>query len=293
MVVVLASAGQSGFAQSAQASSTVSLRYLNIQSQYPSEVLPGASATIHVQATARSAFELLSLTAQIYYVDGTSLLQLATSTLASNSYMRSGDSLSRDIQVSIPQDAPRTSLMAAFSEKVQVPYTDYSYYYYPYYLVNYSSYHYGYYYYYPYYYPAYYAIYPSYSYASTTDDGIAPLSYIKATTPEYQALQQQFNQTQAENQKLQQQLTQLQSQNQQLQQNLQNAQNINSQQNSTIADLRQELDSSKVMTQNLQTISVALAIAVFVVAVVSIALRRGRNTSTSEAKQSVAEEKKT
>jgi NADH:ubiquinone oxidoreductase subunit B-like Fe-S oxidoreductase len=75
----------------------------------------------------------------------------------------------------------------------------------------------------------YFAYYPSYSYGTSTDQAIAPLSYIKATTPEFVALQSGY-------QKLQQQVNQTQSQNRQLQITA-------SQQSAAINQLNQQLAS--------------------------------------------------
>lgn len=127
-----------GFAQTNQVTSSVSLQYLNIQVSYPSQALPGDNVALHVQANAKSNIDLLSLTAKVYYADGTNLRQLQTATLASNSHLANENTVSNDVQVTIPQDAPRTSLIAVFSENVQVAHYDYSYYY-PYVLLQLSQ----------------------------------------------------------------------------------------------------------------------------------------------------------
>jgi regulator of replication initiation timing len=206
--------------------------------------------------------------------------------------MAAGKSVSSDIQITVPQDAPRTSLVAAFSERAQQSYYDYSSYY-PYataYYVNYSSPYYAYYcdpyytnnnycpyqyyyQYYPYSYTVYYG-YPSSSYSTTTTDvGITSLPYIKATTPEAvtlqsqnEQLQQQLSQSQADNQKLQ-------SDNQKLQQDLQNAQQTIAQQNSTANDMNQRLTSSNFLTYGLGALA-----AVFAILAVHFRRQRGRTS---------------
>jgi hypothetical protein len=263
------------FAQSSQTSSTVSLQYLNIQATYASQVLPGDSVVVHVQANAKSSIELLTLTAQVYYADGSSLRQLVTTTLASDSYVSNGNSISKDIQVTVPQDAPRTSLFALFSENVQSAYYGYSYYYpagYGYYS-NYSyscnNYYCDFYTYYPSYYVS------PYDYSSATDSGVSSLSYIKATTPEYSDLQSQY-------QIAQQQLAQSQAQNQQLQQKLQDAQNTNAQQSTALSNMNQQLDTARTMITTWETISLALAAAVIILGALSVYLSRRRNTINPE-----------
>lgn len=276
ILLLLIPASYVGFAQSSQSSFTVSLQYLNIQVTYPTQVSPGNSAAVHVQASAKSSIELVSLTAQVYYADGTNLRQLMTTTLASNSYVRSGDTFSKDMQVAVPQDAPRTSLFAVFSESVQSAY--YGSYYYPYGYGSYSNYSYSCYYYYcdyytTYYYPAYYV--SPYDHSSTTDSGLSSLSYIKATTPEYADLQSQY-------QTAQQQLAQSQAQNQQLQQKLQDAQNTNAQQNSALSSMNQQLASARTMIGTWEAISLVLAGAVIILGTLTVYLSRRRNTVNPE-----------
>jgi exonuclease VII large subunit len=258
-------------AQSSQASYTANLNYLTVNLSYPSQVLPGDNVVVNLQASAKRSLDSVTLTVQIFYSDGGALHQVASATANSN-YMDSGGSLSKTIHITIPQDAPRTSLVASLTENVQSTYYAYSYAFYPmnynysssncyYYDYGYCNYNYGY----PYY-PYYYA-YPSDSYSTITDSGVAPLSYIKAPTPEYTALQSQY-------QSLQQQLQQSQAQYQQLQQNLQNSQNTIAQQNATIANLNQQLSSSK---QTTGTFEVAAAgFAVVAVGILVAFLRKGK-----------------
>ncbi len=145
------------FAQPTQASYTVNLTYLTVQLSYPSEVMPGDSVTVNLQATTKSYVDSISLTTQVLYADNGSLHQLASATVSNNNnyYANSSSTLSKQIQFTVPQDAPRTSLVAALTEKIQS--TSYSYYpayYYPayydssspncYYYPDYWSYDYGY-----------------------------------------------------------------------------------------------------------------------------------------------------
>lgn len=254
-------------AQSNQVTATVNLNYLNIQVTYPPEVSPGDTVTAHIQATAKSSFYLASLVAQVFYADGNNIKQLATKTIAGETSMTSGKSVTGDIQLTVPQDAPRTSLVAAFTERVQVANYDHAYYYYYYpgygYYYNYS---YPYYYYcygyscsYPYPYSSVYYTYPSYA-QTITDVGITSMPYIKANTPEAmslqtqnQQLQQQLSQSQADNQKLQ-------ADNQKLQQDLQNAQQTIDQQNSQANSMNQQLSSSKNLTYGLGALAAIFAV---------------------------------
>ena len=237
VVVLVGSAGQLVLADSTQVSNTVSLSHLSVKLAYPSEVLPGQSITINIQATARGSFRLKSLEVQVYFADGNNLRQLTTATISKDLYMSKGDQINKDIQTAVPADAPRTALIALVSETATMTYYDYSYYYYPpYYYGNYSY---------------YYVYYPSYSYSSVTDDGIAPLSYIKATTPEYVSLQTAY-------QMLQQKLDQSQAENQQLKQTLDAKQATINQLNSDIAALNQKFTSAQGTITLLEVTSIIL-----------------------------------
>lgn len=265
-------------AQLTQTTYTVNLNYLTVKVTYPAQVMPGDSVTVSVQASAKNAINAVSLTAQFLYSDGTTLHQLASGTVDSN-YLAQGGSMNKQIQFTVPQDAPRTSIVAVVTEKVQTAYTYYNYYYaYSYNYSNPSCYYYPdyYYYYYGYctysysypYYPYVYAN-PEYSYSTSTDTGEAPLSYIKATTPEYSSLQSQY-------QNLQQQLSQSQAQNQQLKQNLQDAQSKVTQQNATIADLNQQLNSSRSMNTTVEGAAGVLGIIAIILGGFATYARRGR-----------------
>ena len=238
VVVLVGSAGQLVLADSTQISNTVNLSHLSVKLAHPSEVLPGQSITINIQATARGSFRLKSLEVQVYFADGNNLRQLTTATVSKDLYMSKGDQINKDIQTAVPADAPRTALIALVSETATMTYYDYSYYYYypPYYYGNYSY---------------YYVYYPSYSYSSVTDDGIAPLSYIKATTPEYVSLQTAY-------QMLQQKLDQSQAENQQLKQTLDAKQATINQLNSDIAALNQKFTSAQGTITLLEVTSIIL-----------------------------------
>ena len=283
-IILLAfAASQPAIAQTGQVSSTVNLNHLNVQASYPAEVLPGDSVTINVQAKAKSSFTLVSLTLAVYYADGSSLHQITSATLASNTYMSNGQSVSKDVQFTVPTSVPRTSLIALFSENVRVAYYDY--YYYPaayYYPVNYS---YPYWYYNYYYYPYMYYAYPSASYSTSTDDEVSALSYVKATTPEYVSLLSQYE-------ALQQNLQQVQADNQKLQQQLNEAQSTISQKDAQIADLNQQLDSAKATGTTIGVAALAVVAVAVIVAVVAVMRGRSRGTSKANMEPSTSPPKK-
>lgn len=268
LVIALAgSFGQSVAAQPTQVNYTLNLTYLNVRLFYPSEILPGQSVTVNVQAAARDSFRLQSLTLQVYFSDGTNLRQLTSATIGKDTWMQRGDQINQDVQASVPLDAPRTSLVAFVSETARIAYYDYSYYYaayYPYYYYPYS-----------YNYTYYYVAYPSYNYASVTDNGIAPLSYIKATTPEYVSLQSDY-------QMLQQKLDQAQTANQQLTQDVQAKQGTINDQNFMITNLNQQLASAK---STITLLEVATLVLVALVVAIGIFAFRSRTRKSSELEQ--------
>ncbi len=240
LVLASLSITQSVYAQSKQVSTTISLSYLNVQLTYPSEVLPGQAATVNVQVTAKDSFHLDKLIVQVYYGDGNNLHLLTSVTIANNTSMNKGYQISRNIELNVPAEVPRTYLVALFSENIRVPYYTYSSYYYPY----------------SYWYfpsgnpmePYSFYVYPPNN-ISATDDALASLSYVKATTPEYVTLQNEY-------QMIQQQLAQSQAENQKLQQNLQDTL---AQKNSMIADLNQQLASTQTVVGTLEATSAILA----------------------------------
>jgi len=130
-----------------------------------------------------------------------------------------------------------------------------------------------------------YSSYPQYSYVTLTDTGIAPLSYVNATTPEYtsllsqyQAQQQQLSQAQSQNQNLQQQISQLQTQLQQLQNNFQNAQGTISQASSDNSNLNSQLNDANSTNRHLTYLVIAFG----AIAILALALgqRGGRPKKT-------------
>lgn len=249
--------------QPSQLSTTVSLNNLNVQLTYPTEILPGQAGIVSVQATAKNSFDLSKLVVQIYFADGSSIRSLTSAIIANKTSVNSGDRFAKDVRFNVPADAPRTSIIALVSEDVYVPVDLYAPYFYPYsywYFPSGNAMN-----------PYFYYVYPPTN-ITTTDSVLAPLSYVKATTPEYVALQKEY-------QMLQQQLAQSQADNQKLQQNLQDTTN---QKNSVIADLSQQLAHSQTSVRTLQVTSLILAI---VAAALGFMLFRARTRTEKGGKE--------
>jgi len=236
-------------AQSPQLSYTVNLIWFTLQVTCPSEVMPGDVFNVSVHGTPTSGYVYLqNLTATIYYADSSGLHQLATWVLASNAISSYGyygsvptSSFSKNFTITVPKDAPRTSLEALFSEATQ--YNNYPYYYGP---VSWSTVTIG--------DPVFSSYYPAaFLFSSSSlflpasiDQVLAPLSYIKATTPEYVALQSQYH-------ILQQELNQTRSQNQQLQTTI-------TQQSTMISQLNQQLTAANETAQTYEAAATILLI---------------------------------
>jgi len=269
LLVILASifATQSALAQSNQAVSAVNLNHLNVQLTYPSQVLPGDLAIINLTAQAKDTFQLSSLTIQVYLADENNLWQLLSTTVAQSTFMLSGDQISKQIQVTVPSNAPRTSLVAQVTESVSMNSYPNSQYAYPYLNCNANLCSYGSYPYYFYSSPSfYYSSYQTYNYQPSSDDAIAPLSYVPATTPEYVALQSQYQQ--------------LQTQNQQLRQQLQALQNSTAQKDSTISSLNNQLSSVQGTNTLVEIVAAILAIAVAALAALHLKSTRTPDTES-------------
>jgi len=287
------------FGQSTQGSYTVRLNSFSLQVTYPAVVMPGDNVTIYVQGSPTgSAVYLQSLTVTVYYADGAGLHQVSTQNLfaisppnAYNNYVSYSyaGSFSKNFTVNIPVNASGT-LVSLFSETALPKYQGWTPYFpsypysssYPYnpyspsmpsypYSSSYPSY--------PYYqyYPSSPYLYP-YSNSYSSDQAIAPLSYIKANAPESVTLQ-------SENQLLQQQLNQSQGQNQELQSKV-------SQQSATINQLSQQLAGANGTAQTFQTLTQMLGLALGGLAVVLLAViinqrRRTQKQRPVETKASI------
>jgi chromosome segregation ATPase len=229
--------------------------------------MPGDTVSVSVQATPKSSSVYLqNLTATVYYADTAGLHLIATQTLASNPANGYGfystGSFNKTFTVSVPQNASRTSLFAVFSETVRLNYYALYYGYAPYYCYG--------------------CLPPYYSYRGRTDDAIAPLSYIEATTPEYVSLQSQY-------QTLQRQLNQTQLKQSQLQ-------DMVVQENATINQLNQQLASVSRTTETYQLLALGFGILAVILAVFSIyewktkeKTRKAAETSISTSRRDLEE----
>ena len=211
------------YAQSTQVTNNVSLKFLDVQLSYPSQALPGQSVAVNVQAKAKRSFQLSNLLLQVYVADpnSISLRELSSVTVAQGLEMSTGGQINKVIQVPVPADVPRTSLIARVSENVTL--TVFIVY------INSNP-----------------ALQPAPYNTATADDVITPLTYIAATTPEYVTLQSQYQQ-------VQQGLTQSLAQIVKLQQTI-------AQENATIYQLNEQLSFANRRVQTYQGLALGLSI---------------------------------
>jgi hypothetical protein len=267
------------YAQSTQVSSTVNLNWFSLQVTYPAEVEPGDTVPVSVLVVPKnSSLYLLSLTVSVYYADTTGLHLIATQTLAGIPATASyglpvwgpygTESFSTNFTVTVPPNASRTSLVAVFSETVQSNYyAMYNLfwpqcYYFPDSLCRYRS-------------------LQSYYESLATDNSIAGLSYIEATTPEYVSLQTAYR-------SLQQQLNQTQTRNQQLQTTITQLQTTITQQSVMIRQLNQQLTTANTTAQTYEAVAVVFVIIAVALAAFSIYQLRSKRKLATQPSDSAA-----
>jgi len=176
------------------------LKNFNLTLTFPKTANPGDSITVSVSAAATSTVRVKDLSIQILaYVENGDLQPIGSTSLASDRSVYKGDTLSKDVSLTVPTNILRGELVAVVSETISsTSYYTYSPYYYYYYNYNYYPYYYGYYpnytsyyWYYPYYYTYYYPETYSQNYVESK---VLPCTYILATTPEYVKLKSDYDQ---------------------------------------------------------------------------------------------------
>ncbi len=178
----------------------VSTDHLTIQFTFPEAADPGKTITISATTTAKATKKVSSLSIEVFtYVDR----QLATvggTTILKDQRIRSGDTWQTALVVSIPPNAQRSTMIGTVTEvwEETTSYRYSSYYYLPYYPY-YPDYPY-----YPYYSPyqynhtIFYVYEPSYVVTQKSLQQTLPLTYVLATTPEYEELLTKHSQLQQE-----------------------------------------------------------------------------------------------
>lgn len=162
----------------------VSTDHLTVQFTFPEAADPGKTITISVTTTAKATKKVSSLSIEVFtYVDR-QLARVGAATILKDQRIRSGDTWQTALVVSIPPNAQRSTMIGTVSE-VWEETTSYGYS--PYYFLPYYPY-YPSYPPYPYNYTIFYVYEPSYVVAQKSSQQTLPLTYVLATTPEYEEL---------------------------------------------------------------------------------------------------------
>lgn len=179
--------------QASQITSVVSTEHITVQFTFPDSADPGQAITVTATSTAKSSAKVTSLTIEVYAYIDRQLIKAASETVLKNKQVRSGNSWQTTLSVIVPQSAQRSAMIGTVTEiweETSTYYSSYSYWPdYPYYS-SYPDLPY-----YPYYSPYQY-VYPSYTVTEKSSQQTVPLTYVLATTPEYESLMQQYQQLQ-------------------------------------------------------------------------------------------------
>jgi len=166
---------------------------LTVQLTFPESADPGQSVTISATTTAKSNGKMVSLTIEVYSYADKQLAKVASETVVRDKKVRSGDTWQTSLTAVIPTNAERAAMVGTVTEVwEETSYYSSSYYrpcyyYYPYYPYCHPYYPYNLSY--PYDYSMYYYVYePSYTVTQGSSAQTVPLTYVLATTPEYEEL---------------------------------------------------------------------------------------------------------
>lgn len=199
-------------APASQTVTTVSTDHFTVQFSFPESADPGNTITISTVTTAKASKQVNSLSIEILAYVNKQLTKVATATVLTDKHIYSGNTWQTALTVAIPQSIDRSMMIGTVTETWEEtssyyqsygysPYSNYYPDYYPYsypynYPYNYTVYPYNY----PYnYYPYNYAAYqPSYVTVQKSSQQTISLTYVLATTPEYEQLSAQHKQLQQE-----------------------------------------------------------------------------------------------
>jgi len=164
-----------------QTVTTVSTDHFTVQLTFPESADPGNTITITTTTTAKSSGEVDNLSIEVFSYVNRQLAKATSATVLTNSQVYTGNTWQNTLTVTIPPNADRSVMVGIVTEAWE----------------DVSSYYgsYGYLPYYPYYYPSYpdnftmYYVYePSYVTVQKSSQQTLPLTYVLATTPEYEQL---------------------------------------------------------------------------------------------------------
>jgi hypothetical protein len=164
-----------------QTVTTISTDHFTVQLTFPESADPGNTITISTTTTAKSTGEVNNLSIEVYAYVNRQLAKATSATVLTNRQVHSGNTWQTTLTVTIPPNADRSVTLGIVTEtweEMSSYYDSYSYLpYYPYYYPSY-----------PYNFTMYYVYEPSYVTVQKSSQQTLPLTYVLATTPEYEQL---------------------------------------------------------------------------------------------------------
>jgi len=167
-----------------QTTITVSTDHLTVQFTFPESADPGNTVTILATTTAKANKKVSSLSAEVFIYAGKQLTKVASATILRDQSIRSGDTWQTTLAATVPSNADRSAMIGTVTESWEETTNYYSpsssWWYYAYYPYPYPPY--------PYNYTYYYVYEPSVLITEKSSQQTVPLTYVTATTPEYEQL---------------------------------------------------------------------------------------------------------
>ncbi len=165
---------------------TATLPNFNVEFNFPSEGNPGDNVVLSIKAVARENVRLGELTIHVYaYAGHGEQRTILVDTIAEDGRVKNGETFHRSYTATLPTDIPRSPLMATVHETARTYRTAYTSYYTwwypPYWNYSWTGW-------------PYWGVPYRYTYSSeqTTFTSV-PLTYVKATTPEYEKLRSDYD----------------------------------------------------------------------------------------------------
>lgn len=177
-----------------QIMSVVSTEHLTVQLAFPDTADPGQSISVTASTRAKSDTKVIGLSIEIFSYIDKQLIKAAGETVLKDIEVHSGDTWQTTLNLVVPGIAQRSAMIGTvtevWEETKSYSYGPYYYQYYPsYYPYQYDPAYYPYRYPYPRNYTYYYVYYePLVVTTQKSSQQTVPLTYVLATTPEYEAL---------------------------------------------------------------------------------------------------------
>lgn len=168
-------------AQTSQTAATISTDHFTVQLTFPESADPGDTITVSTTTTAKSSGTVDSLSIEVLMYVNRQLAKATSATILTDKQVHSGNTWQNTLAATIPQNADRSVMVGIITETWEDTSSYYgSYGYLPYYPYYYPSY--------PYNFTMYYVYEPSYVTVEKSSQQTLPLTYVLATTPEYEQL---------------------------------------------------------------------------------------------------------